>query len=231
MAKRIVVDKRYIEVAKEKWGAEYEILPSFCVSNIDEPVSCHTDMSIVKIGDSFVCESSSYDYYKAVLKDKNIIKGKTILFRNYPEDIAYNVLIFENVAMANFEHTDITVKNYLLEKNFKLININQGYAKCSAAVFSGGIITADNSIYKACIKNGIDVLKITPGNVNLTGYGYGFIGGASGFADGKLLFFGDITKHPDFEKIEAFLNFKRISFDYIHDFPLTDVGTIVGIDD
>ena len=102
--------------------------------------------------------------------------------------------------------------------------MNQGYAKCSTAVCDRGIITADETIYSACCENGINALKITQGNVKLSGYEYGFIGGASGIIDGKLTFFGDIRKHPDYLKIKEFCD-----FDYIPDFALTDVGTIMCI--
>ena len=109
----------------------------------------------------------------------------------------------------------------LKKQDIELINVNQGYAKCSCAACSSGVITADDSIFKTLCKQGINSLKITPGHVTLTGYDYGFIGGASGVIDGKLTFFGDVSKHPDFSKIKEFCE-----FDYFGDFNLTDIGTI-----
>ncbi len=64
----------------------------------------------------------------------------------------------------------------------------------------------------------------------LSGYDYGFIGGASGFAYGCLLFFGDICKHKSFQNIKRFAEIKGVELEYMKDFPLTDVGTIIGID-
>lgn len=229
MTKKLLIDNRYIDVAEKKWGKEFEIIPSPKLYSIDEPVSCHPDMSIILVGDTFVCEKTVYEYYKKLLPEVKLISGKTSLSSHYPKDIAYNVLISENVAIGNFKYTDGVVKEEINKKNIKIFSTNQGYAKCASVVFENNIITADSSIFKSAEDAGLNVLKVSEGYVNLPGYNYGFLGGASGFINGKILFFGDISLHPDFEKIKKFINEKGISIDYIEDFPLTDVGTIIGI--
>lgn len=230
MRKKLLIDGRFIDVAKRRWGDEYDIIPSPKVHALSEPVSYHPDLSIIKIEDIYVCEKSVYEYYKKMLPDKNIVCGKTLLSSHYPNDIAYNVLISEKTAMANFKYTDPKVKYELIKRNYKLVNINQGYAACSSASFSGKIISADNSVLKACGDLGIEALKIEAGDVLLKGYDYGFIGGATGFAFGRLFIFGDITKHKNFDSINKFCTKNNVEIEYIKDFPLTDVGTIIGID-
>ena len=216
----LIIDVRYVSLAKEKWGKEYEIIPSFTHKKLQKPVCSHPDMTILPIGDVFVCCPESFDYYKSFLGNR-VISGKTTLSSHYPNDIAYNVLIYKNKAFAKKDYIDSVALQELKKQNIELINVNQGYAKCSCAVCDNGVITADNSIFKSLCENGVNSLKITSGNVKLTGYDYGFIGGASGIIDGKLTFFGDVSKHPDFLKISKFCD-----FDYFSDFPLTDVGTI-----
>lgn len=218
--KKIIIDARYESIAQKQWGSQYEIIPSYCNKNLSQPVSFHPDMSLCRVGDIFVCCPESYDYYKRIIT-KNLIKGKTSLNSHYPNDIAYNVLVYEEVAFGKKEYIDPVIKEILKKQNIEIININQGYAKCSCAVSDKGIITADDGIYGELTKHNIDALKITPGFVELSGYDYGFIGGASGEIDGILTFFGDVSKHPDFENIKNFCE-----FDFICDFPLTDVGTI-----
>ena len=220
---KLIIDKRYVDIAKKQWGGKYEIIPSFSCEKIQKPVSAHPDMTLTQLDDVFVCSPDSYEYYRKILGD-SVKKGKAELSFHYPNDIAYNVLIYKDFAFAKAEYTDSIVKEELKRKNIKLINVNQGYAKCSSAVCKEGIITADESIYSACVECGIDVLRITPGHIELSGYDYGFIGGASGLIDGKVTFFGDISKHPDHSKIKEFCN-----FDYFGNFPLTDVGTIMCI--
>lgn len=229
MTKKLIIDNRYIDVAQKKWGREFEIIPSPTLKSIAAPVSCHPDMSLALVGDVFVCEKTVFEYYKKILPDVNLVSGKTALSPHYPDDIAYNVLISENVAIGNFKYTDSVIKEEINKQNIKIFNTNQGYAKCASVVFQNNIITADSSIFKSAENAGLNALKISEGNVNLPGFNYGFLGGASGFVNGKLLFFGDISRHPDFEKIKEFISENEIEIDYIENYPLTDVGTIIGI--
>lgn len=216
----IIIDSRFVDIAEKLWGDRCKIIPSFSCKNLQPQVSSHPDMTITQISDVFVCCPESFDYYREYLGEK-LIKGETKLSPHYPNDIAYNVLIYKDFAFGKKDFLDPVVKNVLTEKNIKLKNINQGYAKCSSAVTKEGVITADVSIYETLVRNNINALKINEGYVKLPGYDYGFIGGASGIIDEKLTFFGDISRHPDFLKIKNFCQ-----FDYIQDFELTDVGTI-----
>lgn len=216
----IIIDSRFLDIAEKLWGKRHEIIPSFACSNLQEPVSSHPDMTITPVDDVFVCCPESYEHYKKYLGDK-LIKGTKKLSPHYPDDIAYNVLIYKNIALGKIEDLDPILKDVLTEKNIKLIDVNQGYAKCSSAVCGEGVITADEGIYNALIKNGINALKISEGHVKLKGYNYGFIGGATGIIDGKMTFFGDVRRHPDYLKIKKFCDFC-----YIEEFELTDVGTI-----
>ncbi|MBR4890006.1 MAG: hypothetical protein IKU15_01660 [Clostridia bacterium] len=230
MHKKMIVDRRFCEIAEKKWGSFAEIIPSYKNENLPEQVASHPDLSVCRVEDIYVCEKEAYQYYKKFIPEEKIVCGETTLLSNYPFDIAYNVLISEKNAMANFKYTDPVLKDVLVKKGFRLIDINQGYAACSSAAFAGGIITSDPSVISACKKNEIDVLEIEKGEVELKGYDYGFIGGASGYVSQKLLFFGDILWHSNYTKIKGFLSDKKIEYDYIENFPLTDVGTIIGIE-
>ncbi len=230
MSKKLLIDRRYKDVAEKKWGSKFEIVPSPRLKHLSEPVSCHPDLSLCRIGNTYIAEKTVYEYYKTMLPGINIICGETILRSHYPFDIAYNVLISGKIAFANFQYTDSVVKRELIKQNFKLVNINQGYANCAAAEFGGNVITADASLLKKCAQHNVSALEIEPGDVALSGYNYGFIGGASGFAYGRLFFFGDVGKHKNFEKIKRFAERNGVKIHDMKDFPLTDVGTIIGID-
>lgn len=229
MAKKIAVDNRFAHIAQKRWGETYEIVPSQTVPRLSEPVCAHPDMVLVRVGDVYIAEKTVYDYYKTRLQGETVICGETMLSGNYPADIAYNVLISEHKAFANLPYIDTVLKQELLHQGIELIHVNQGYAKCSCTLAGKCMITADPAIYKAATNHGFSVLQISPGDVVLDGFDYGFIGGASGFFDETLFFFGDITKHCDFAKIKAFLAENRVEWDYIPDYPLTDVGTLIGI--
>ena len=65
--------------------------------------------------------------------------------------------------------------------------------------------------------------------MELKGYNYGFIGGASIYLkeEHKLLFLGNIKKHINYNEIEKFCNNINISIDYIDMTSLTDIGGAV----
>ena len=83
-------------------------------------------------------------------------------------------------------------------------------------------------IKKALESNGAEVLKIREGHIALEGYNYGFIGGASGRIDNKIIFFGNIQNHLDYDKIKSFIYEHNKEIQIIcAQMPLTDIGGIV----
>lgn len=227
MKKALIIDARYFDIAKENWGNDFDIIPTLCCLNVCDAISYHADVSLTNVGGKLVCAPFSYDYYSEKLKPYNIelIKGVLDPVCHYPGDSAYNVAVTKTSAFFKKGVIDEAVLSVIREKGIREIYVNQGYAKCSSVVADDSIITADSSIYKACEKNGVDCLKITEGEVKLFPYDYGFLGGASGFFDGVVYFFGDITMHKDYENIKDFLNKKGFKIKYIKNFPLTDIGT------
>ena len=68
------------------------------------------------------------------------------------------------------------------------------------------IITADYPMYRILSINGIDVLLVSPGYIDLKGYSYGFMGGATGnLSEDVVLFSGNFDTHPDKNKIFNFV--------------------------
>ena len=93
---------------------------------------------------------------------------------------------------------------------------------------------------KLCLLNHCDgavwlVLCLTElihqkGDIALCGHPYGFIGGASGkISDSTVVFFGDIRKHGDFERISEFLHLHGCDFECTDKGSLRDIGGILPI--
>ena len=110
-----------------------------------------------------------------------------------------------------------------------MINVKQGYCKCSICIVDdNSIITSDEGIYKEVIKYGIDCLLIQKGHIDLFELDYGFIGGCSGLiSDKTLMFFGDIKKHPDYNKINTFVSSKNKTIISLSDENLLDLGSLI----
>ncbi len=208
----------------------YNVLYGTESKSVQNGVRYHTDLQIVFSDNRLcVCAPEFFEYYSKLLCacGIKIISGEKHLGYTYPSDCAYNIAVFGEYAVGNFTACDSVLENLLKKSGKTLINVKQAYAKCSICpVSDNAVITADEGIYKTLLPYGIDVLKISPLGVQLDGYNYGFIGGASGLRESELYFCGDIKKHPDYVKIFDFANKygkKTVCSDNI----LTDVGTIL----
>ncbi len=192
-------------------------------------ISDHADCRIAHIGGNrFVVSPDVFDYYKNALKDADIICGASDINGNYPAVAAYNIAWVGNHILHNEKCTDSVLKEIIFSK---LINVKQGYSKCSVCIVDeNSIITEDPSITKAATYAGIDVLKISAGSVRLRGFDYGFFGGCSGkLAKNLLAVCGDIKTHKDCEKIIEFCKTKNVEIISLSNDVLTDFGSILPI--
>ena len=198
-------------------------------NDIDSAVGNHIDLSAIHLGNKKVLLDKKQNALALTLENQEaeVYYSLESVSGEYPNDIVLNIAFMGEYVIGNFKYTDKNLRNYLVNK--KLINVNQGYAKCSCLIVNEkALITDDLSIYKATTKEGIDSLLISKGDIKLPGHSYGFIGGASGkLSQDEVIFFGDIRIHRDYEIIKAFLNnhgCRIISFDGVD---LTDYGGII----
>lgn len=207
-----------------------DFIKSFDIKNLYAPVNTHPDMQIHFLDDDFaVVAPVAYDYYREALpKSITLVKGKANPGSTYPFDIAYNVARVGKRIIGKLDYIDPVLKDIYHSKGYELINVNQGYAKCSLCIVDdNSVITEDEGLSKA-LSGKIDVLKITPGYVLLPGFENGFLGGASGFVgDKKLAFCGDITLHPDFLSIKSFIKERNVDIINLSSTKLQDFGSIL----
>lgn len=164
----------------------------------------------------------NYDTFKDIRV--SVIDEK--LGSRYPEDICLDALAIGDVIVCREANTAQKIKD-----GKRVINVKQGYAKCSVCLLDEeSAITADKGIAQALSKLGVDVCLIREGAIVLEGYSYGFIGGASAVIDKRVIFFGDIKKHPDSDRILDFINNKGFDVEYPEDVDLTDLGSAIVIE-
>lgn len=157
-----------------------------------------------------------------------IFKGdKNKIGYDYPKDIIYNGACTGSYFIHNLKYTDQKLLQEVNNLGLKTIDVKQGYAKCNVVTLGNdAIITSDLGIAKACAPY-LSVLTISPGYINLPGMNYGFIGGCSGTIDDTVLFNGDLSNHPDFNKIVNFLHLNKMKVHWFKDYELTDIGSIL----
>ncbi|MBQ2157657.1 MAG: hypothetical protein II443_03710 [Oscillospiraceae bacterium] len=146
---------------------------------------------------------------------------------DYPGNAAYCAAVFDGYLIHRL---DITAPRILeAAEGLKLINVRQGYAKCSTVIVDGkSLITSDVGIFRAAEETGVlSALLVSKGNVLLPGYPEGFIGGASGRVRDELIFNGSLETHPDGEKIRAFISGRGVKIWEASGLPLRDIGSII----
>ena len=146
----------------------------------------------------------------------------------YPKSAALNVLFLGDILLCNKKSVAPEIIRFAQNKNMRIINCNQGYVRCATCVVNEkAVITSDPSVYKA-LKDEIDVLLISAGNIKLGESSSGMIGGASFLIDEKCIAFcGEISEHPNYILIKKFLEKYEISFICLTNEPLLDMGTAI----
>jgi len=194
-------------------------------------INTHPDMTLCPLfsNDVAVCPES-YSHYKP-LEDYgvNLIKGSTTLKKEYPFDIAYNLVILKGKLFHNLKYTDKVILKYLEERNIEFVNVKQGYTKCSTYIVDEkSVITCDKKLSEIYESHGIEALLVCNEQIKLRGFDHGFIGGAGGkISKNEAGFFGDITVHKDYERIREFLSIRGISIKILAPGPLCDYGSLI----
>lgn len=221
--------KKYITDELERLGIR--TIYSDKLSGISGAERFHADMGFCYAGEGHIyaaCNSSPA--VRARLREEGLIIHETKL----PITAAVpslNVRILNNKLLCCTRTADSELLRNYADRNYSILHTNQRYTACSCAVINGNaLITSDESVYRLCPKNDIDVLKISPSHIELEGYSYGFIGGCCGLiAKDMLAFSGDISAHPDYENIKSFSANHNVSLLSLSDKPLYDIGGILPI--
>lgn len=199
------------------------------------PVNTHPDMQIHLIDDkTAVVAPGAYEHYKQILPAAvKLIKGDANPGCTYPQDCAYNVARLGKKVIGNLSYIDAKIKEIYRETGCEFIDVKQGYTKCNLCIVNeNAVITEDEGLFNTLQKSNICVLKIPSGSVRLNGFPYGFIGGASGFADkNTLVFCGDIKGISCCDEIEKFIKSNSVDIKCLLSTELQDFGSILYLDD
>lgn len=195
------------------------------------PIASHADLMLCDRGNGCVFIAQGCGELQTELEDCGFLVtvSRRALAARYPSDILLNCFELSGVLYCNKMHISPEIIQNAKSRGIKIQQVKQGYAKCSSCIVDqNSMITSDPSIAQAALKNGTDVLTIRPGYINLPGYGYGFIGGASGLiGKNTLAFCGDFHTHPDASKIIHFCISRGVEPISLCGGPLYDIGGIL----
>lgn len=234
---QVIIDERIDEnIEKYFLDLGYEIIKVKKHKHIYNEISSHTDIFCIKIDDTVI-------YEKEAISGKLNNKYKCINGDNvenfYPKVAMYNVCVIDNFAVHNFCMTDKKILEILDSKKYNLINVKQGYSRCSILPLGNkSCITSDKGIYKELIKNSFDVLYIDQSeldiklfsNVGVYSNMTGFIGGCSSVMGDTVIFFGDIDKFKCKDKLINYINSKGFKIKDFKDMDVIDYGSCIFLD-
>lgn len=225
------VDYRIEQEEKENLTlAGCAVIPCPPSEALYEAVKGHPDMLInIFKNKNIVVHAGMSDKFIKTLSDSgmNVIKSKNYLQSSYPYDVILNGFYLESLFVHNIKYTDEVLLELNSEK--KLVNIKQGYSKCSTAIVScKAVITSDTGIAKALHSENIDVLLLPPGDILLPGLDYGFIGGCCGLIDERLLaFYGHLDNYAFKSEVVTFLRKHKVEPLFLSKGKLIDRGSIL----
>ena len=234
--------KDYIAVIGQGGESCRESLAALCdavlvlppARGMDSRVASHPDMLMTVIGRDVVVPASyaAREDVFPILDTFRCRCGVRLLRSErspgdaYPQDVTCNALLFGGCLYGKLSALAPEILCLAGEIGIATADVAQGYAGCSALACGDLLLTADPSIKEAVTDRGGEVLSLSPGGIDLPGYNMGFIGGAGGYVDGHAVFFGDVHRHPDGERIADALVERGIVCHCLGEGPLTDFGGI-----
>lgn len=210
---KIIVSGEFPEICKNLKFFGYEIIHSEKLDCFYSFEQTHADMQCLKIKDTFFvlknCRTLSEKLKNLGLK---VIITSSKATEKYPDNVLLNGVYINNKLYCKENSIDKSVKDFCSNENIEIVNVNQGYTKCSTAVIDDKFITADIGIFNTLTQNRVEGLLIKPGDIQLEGVDYGFIGGCCFSDEHNVYFSGDITKHRNYNDIRNFCskNYKNI---------------------
>ena len=236
-ADTIIIGEKYCNILQnDVKNLGINVLPMPDNPYVDGRLSGHADLSVLHLGGDRLLLAPYLKESELSHQLKN--RGFGLQFADieqsslYPNDAQMNVCILGDKVIYNPKTVPNTIVKYLTfsDRAVQIIS-RQGYSRCSVCVVNdNAIITADEGISRGAEEHGIDVLKIRPGYIDLPGFDYGFIGGASfKISDTKLAFTGKLDRHPDAKRIIDFASLHNVEIVYITDKSVFDIGGAIPI--
>ena len=194
-------------------------------------ISNHPDVFMCLIVNELVIAPNTPNEFKNLFTNNNIkfTEGGKIIGNNYPKTAGYNAVVTDNYLIHNLKITDPKILELCADK--QAVHVNQAYARCNLLPLKDdSFITSDKGIYNTLISKKINVLLVKPQDIILTGFDYGFFGGACGVYKNTVFIVGSLNKYNDGEKVRAFLINMGYEIIELYDGPLFDCGSLVIVD-
>jgi len=233
MGKYAIIGNKYNSLlSRPLYELGFNLIPLPDNPFIDARLSSHADLSVFSFENTLFAAKYLENTEFCRFLQKNSIKF-TFIEENqgekYPNDAQLNICLLGRKFIYNPRTASLKVIEHLRTHGREGIECKQGYTRCSVcAVDENSIITSDAGIAGKCRRSNLDVLEISPGHIELQGFDYGFIGGASiKLSNDILAFTGTLSEHPQYKIIEGYIKSKGLEVIYLTDLPAFDIGSAI----
>ena len=219
-----------MRLKKSLRGKGYQLIEIKKTDAVYHAVSSHADIYLCKFSDELVVAKEQLLLIQNDLQNNEVkyTAGISELDYQYPQNIKYNAAQLGNYLIHNTKYTDPQILASAGKLGLQLLHVKQGYSKCNLVIVNDhSVITSDEGMAGVFKKHDIEFLLVKQGHVRLTDFPHGFLGGASGRVDNEIIFNGNLSAHPDFEKIKEFIHRKGLQVTYFEEYPLEDIGSII----
>ncbi|MDL2228504.1 hypothetical protein LJC25_05255 [Bacteroidales bacterium OttesenSCG-928-K03] len=223
----IIHDKRLPEEAIQNLQKYGDCLPFYSENITYKEIAGHPDIFFLPTEKFVIVAPNTPQHYIDYLKKQNVtlIIGQNSVGNKKEDSTCYNAVVSDNYIIHNKNFTDQSIFQNIKEKEF--IQVNQAYTRCSLLPLKNDcFITSDRGIEKELLNNKLTCLYVSPKEIELPGFPYGFIGGCMGIFEDKVFIIGNLDFHPEGKKIEAFLHENDYQIISLYDGKLFDGGSI-----
>lgn len=220
---RIYYSKDMPKAVWELFSEYGELRPVPSYKKLPRQIDSHADILMFYGGGDLYLPAEYYNENRDLFEGVNVCTVDEEFGKEYGKHVYLDSFVLKDMLVCREKLTS----ERLLEK-YRVINVKQGYARCSTLKLNdNAIISADEGICKRAREYGADALHISDKGIILPGYSCGFIGGASAVFGNTVVFFGDVTRHPDWMVIKEFINKYEMKIVFTPSCPLTDYGSAV----
>ena len=137
------------ELVKRVEELGVKVLPSENLSKLLIFEQYHTDLQFLHYNKDTVFVLKECTSLKENLKKyfPNVIEISKNIDKDYPNNVMLNCVVLNDKLICNSKTIADEVLQMAIKDNLKIINVNQGYTKCSTCIVNeNAIITSDKSI-------------------------------------------------------------------------------------
>ncbi len=224
-----IIDKKLPPQAKENLAKYGEILELETSGITYDAISGHPDIFFCPTPEGLVAAPKLPANVIRKLQSSGVktIPGTAMPGKKYPKSAIYNALATEKYLIHNKKVTDDSITKACI--NLEAIHVNQAYTRCNLVALGSVFVTSDAGIYKTLLQCGFDAHLFSSDDVVLQGFIHGFLGGACGVWEDKLLLCGSLKHFAEGERLRHLI--KKLAYQLIelYDGPPVDGGGIIAI--